>query len=105
MHLYPRTLTTSTSVSEIQSLTEEIAQASSPGAIVRFFNSTDDAKSLKEHTSTLDEIIRGAAVSLSASLIPVVATQNTIFRSKLAISVDTNQRVKVGHGLSHIISS
>jgi len=59
---------------EIRSLTEEIAQASSPGAIVRFFNSADDVKSLKKHTSNLDEIIRGAA---------------------LAISVDTNQQVKL----------
>jgi hypothetical protein len=54
----------STSFSEIQSLSEEIAQASSHGTVARFFNSAEDAKSLKKHTGNLDEIIRGAAVSL-----------------------------------------
>jgi hypothetical protein len=92
------------SVSEIQSLTEDIAQASSAGAIVRFFNSADDAKSLKKHTSYLDEIIRGATVSLLAQLMTVAAAHNGQSCSKLSISVDTNRRVKVRGALFSIIS-
>jgi hypothetical protein len=56
-------------------------QDSSPGAIVRFFNSTDDAKSLKKHMSNLDEIIRGAAVSLLAPFMTAAAAHNTSYHS------------------------
>jgi hypothetical protein len=75
MHLGSR-LSPSASVSEIRSLTNEIAQASSSGVIVRFFNSADDAKSLMKHTSKLDEIIRGATVSQLALVMTVAAAHN-----------------------------
>jgi hypothetical protein len=51
------------SVSEIKSLTAEIEQATSRGTLARFFNSTDDASSLKSHNDKLDRIISKANVS------------------------------------------
>ena len=51
------------SVSEIKSLTTEIEQATSRGTLVRFFNSSDDASSLKSHNDNLDRIINEATVS------------------------------------------
>jgi len=51
------------SISEIKSLTAEIEQATSRGTLVRFFNSTDDASSLKNHNNNLDRIITEANVS------------------------------------------
>jgi hypothetical protein len=51
------------SVSEIKGLTTEIEQATSRGTLVRFFNSTDDASSLKSHNENLDRIISEANVS------------------------------------------
>jgi hypothetical protein len=51
------------SISEIKSLTAELEQATSRGTIVRFFNSTDDASSLKSHNDKLDRIIGEANVS------------------------------------------
>jgi hypothetical protein len=51
------------SVSEIKSLTFEIEQATSRGTLVRFFNSTDDASSLKSHNDNLGRIIIKATVS------------------------------------------
>ena len=52
------------SVSEIKSLTTGIEWATSHGtSLVRFFNSTDDASSLKNHNDNLDRLITGAAVS------------------------------------------
>ena len=52
------------SVSEIKSLTAGIEQATSRGTLlVRFFNSTDDASSLKSHNDNLDRLINEATVS------------------------------------------
>jgi hypothetical protein len=51
------------SVSEIKSLAAEMEQATSRGTLVRFFNSTDDASSLKSHNDNLDRIILEANVS------------------------------------------
>jgi hypothetical protein len=49
--------------SEIKSLTAKMDQATSSGTLVRFFNSTDDASSLKSHNDNLDRIINEATVS------------------------------------------
>ena len=49
--------------SEIKSLSAEIEQATSRGTLVRFFNSTDDASSLKSHNDNMDRIINEATVS------------------------------------------
>jgi hypothetical protein len=38
-------------------------QATSRGTLVRFFNSTDDASSMKSHNDNLDRIILEAKVS------------------------------------------
>ena len=51
------------SISEVKSLTTGIEQATSRGTLVRFFNSTDDASSLKSHNDKLDRIINEATVS------------------------------------------
>jgi hypothetical protein len=82
-----------------------MAQASSHEAIVRFFNSADDAKALRKYMSNLDEIIRGATVSLSAPLLTITAINNMIRLSKLALCIVTSERVKVRHGISPIIPS
>ena len=50
------------SISEIKSLTTGIEQATSCGTLGRFFNSTDDASSLKSHNDKLDRIINEATV-------------------------------------------
>ena len=51
-------------VSEIKSLTTGIEQATSRGTLlVRFFNSADDASSLKSHNNNLDQLITEATVS------------------------------------------
>jgi hypothetical protein len=49
--------------SEIKSLSAEMEEATSRGTLVRFFNSTDDASSLKSHNDNLDRIINEATVS------------------------------------------
>ena len=49
--------------SEIKSLTVAIEQAASRGLLVRFFDSTDDASSLKSHNDNLDRLIAKATVS------------------------------------------
>ena len=49
--------------SEIKSLSTGMEQATSRGTLVRFFNSTDDASSLKSHNDNLDRIINEATVS------------------------------------------
>ena len=49
--------------SEIKSLAAEMEQATSRGTLVRFFNSTVDASSLKRHNDNLDRIINEATVS------------------------------------------
>ena len=51
------------SVSKIKSLTTKIEDATSRGILVRFFNSTDDASSLKSHHDKLDRIMNEATVS------------------------------------------
>jgi hypothetical protein len=51
------------SVSAINNLTAEIELATSLGTLARFFNSTDDASSLKSHNDHLDRIIVEANVS------------------------------------------
>jgi len=45
---------------EVKSLSTEIEQATSRGTLIRFFNSTDDASSLKSHNDSLDRIISEA---------------------------------------------
>jgi hypothetical protein len=50
-------------VSELKSLSTEIKEATSRGTLVRFFNSTDDAFSLKCHNDNLGRIINEANVS------------------------------------------
>jgi hypothetical protein len=45
------------SLRELTALTTDIRMASSQGRLTRFFNSTDDASSLTNHTASLDHII------------------------------------------------
>ncbi|KAF8239813.1 hypothetical protein L208DRAFT_1385401 [Tricholoma matsutake] len=71
-------------VVEINSLTTEIERAKTNGTLAKFFNSTDDASSLKSHNDHLDQIIHGA---------------------NLAITVDIHHEVQEGFKLiSHILS-
>ena len=53
--------------SEIKSLTAEMEQATSRGTLVRFFNSTEDASSLKSHNDKLDQIAIEAMVGHGSS--------------------------------------
>ena len=67
------------SISEIKSLTTGLEQATSHGTLlVRFFNSTDDASSLKNHNDNLDRLIAEAAVSQLPSHI-TLATKHMLY--------------------------
>ncbi|KAF8240893.1 hypothetical protein L208DRAFT_1383883 [Tricholoma matsutake] len=66
---------------EINSLTAEIERAKSNGTLAKFFNSTDDASSLKSHNDNLDQIIHGASWLLTILVMMI----------KLAITVDIHK--------------
>ncbi|KAF8233063.1 hypothetical protein L208DRAFT_1396393, partial [Tricholoma matsutake] len=53
---------------EINSLTAEMKRARSNGTLAKFFNSTDDASSLKSHNDHLDQIIHVANLSITVDI-------------------------------------
>ena len=79
------------SISEIKSLTVGIEQATSRGAsLVRFFNSTDDASSLKSHNDNLDRLITEATVSQSTSQLSLYTKH--LF-NKLVVAINIHEDV------------
>ncbi|KAF8222837.1 hypothetical protein L208DRAFT_1412805 [Tricholoma matsutake] len=71
---------------KINSLTAEMEWARSNGTLAKFFNSTDDASSLKSHNDHLNQIIHGANWPLTILVMMI----------KLAITVDIHHEVQEG---------
>ncbi|KAF8218846.1 hypothetical protein L208DRAFT_1419322 [Tricholoma matsutake] len=53
---------------KINSLTAEIERERSNGTLAKFFNSTDDASSLKSHNDHLDQIIHGTNLAITVDI-------------------------------------